>query len=269
MSHDAYLRPGERAVAGFDMGTKHYTVVIIAYTPPVLVPKAKKARAPKGKKRTAAEAFAEAPPPPEPVGAPEHVRWLSARMIDLELDRVVASYDAGAPGGTATATVVPKRALPPSVTVGGKKPAHTVDIYTSLGRHLAEWDALLDTRAACYIECQRADQKTGNGPLMATVSKATISAIAAADAAAGFGRRPVIAMAAGKEGLKRASSKTPGVSYDARKAHSGSLGRGAMAHYGDVDAMRFMAMVDAGGWKDDDFYDASGIARRKARENHQ
>lgn len=289
-----WLRAGERAVAGFDMGTKHYSFAVIAYTPPrptlkpPPAPRKRKAApagatqaredAPAAKKRKvvsgdAAQSREDTPAPPqEPADTGENVRVLAWRMIDLELDRVVVAYDAAeAADMPGVARVVEKRTLPPTPTVsGGKKPSHTVDIFVSLGRHLAGCAALMETQAACYIECQRADQKTGNGPLMATLSKATISAIAGADAAAGYGApHRVFQMAAAKEGLKRASTKTAGVDYDSRKERSVELAVEALGYYGDTGATRLLQAAARGGWKQDDLCDALGIARRKARENHR
>lgn len=273
MAH-RWLRPNERAIAAFDIGTRQYAACVIAYTPAVPGPKPPKPT--KTKKRTIDEMAGSAPQPsplpPVFAGTPEHVRVLSWRLLDLELDRVVAAYDAAETGdGHGEISVVAKKSLPkPATGSKGYKLAHNIDIFTSLGRHLANWNALIDTRAACYVENQGAEREAGRvNPLMVTVSKATISAISAADAAAGYTPRAVVEMAAGKEGMKRASTKTPGVSYTARKEKSDELGHEALGYYGDTGAMAFVRAVQAGGWDTDDFMDALNIARRKARETYR
>lgn len=248
-----WLRDGEKAVCGMDMGPVHLAYCILAYRTTTVDDT-------HSHKRKFDEKLEEMKPT---------YRVVSMRLINLERNCVYGAYDAP-PNFKCWATA--RQNLPPLPTFSEeesksktKKPQLKAFIFRAIYDQLRQWECFRELGPECpvFIE-QQVDHLDRNRelPINFALSKSHVAAIEAIDQADGhaFGARP-ISFPAKKEGVSR------GKSYSKDKAHkeaSIQVMKDDLHLQKDEDALKFIAILERLGWKLDDPADARGIAKQQA-----
>jgi hypothetical protein len=219
-----------RRIAGFDMGSVNYAMAIIEHTP-----------AERRRKVIAAAKLALLPPP-----VPEVTQLITARIINLKADRVIAKFQRGAKH---------------PITVPGYaeyvSDVSTCDLIVRLGHHIqAITELFAEPLPDVYVEIP------GGGPASPAsdsyinwqLATATISIVAGIDATLGLqGRR---------YGLRQKKADVArGTEYEEHKAESVRSMRACIAANADKLAADFLYHVAHAKQKLDDLADAYNLAR--------
>lgn len=217
-------------IAGFDMGSVNYAMAIIEHTPA------------ERRRKVIAAAKLELLPPP----VPEVTQLITARIINLKADRVIAKFQRG---GKHPITVPGYADYDSDVS--------TCDLIARLGHHLqAITELFIAPLPDVYVEIPGggAPSPASDSYINWQLATATIAIIAGIDATLGLvGRR---------FGLRQKKADVPrGTAYEEHKAESVRSMNACIGANSDELARQFVYAVKLAKQKLDDLADAYNLAR--------